>query len=39
MDDGGKPKEYSIIELTDNLYKFEAMEEKEKVIFVMIPAN
>lgn len=39
MDDNGKAKEYSIIELTNSAYKFEAMEESEKVIFVMVPAN
>ena len=39
MDDSGKAKDYSIIELSENKYKFEAMEEQEKVIFTMVPAN
>ena len=39
MDDSGKAKDYSIIELSANKYKFEAMEDQEKVIFTMVPAN
>ena len=35
----GVEKQYSVIELTDNAYSFEAVEGKEKVIFVMIPAK
>lgn len=38
-DDGGQTKTYTVDELSDNKFVFEAMEEQEKVTFVMVPAN
>jgi len=36
---GAKTKEYTIVNLTDDKFEFEAMEGKDKVIFVMEAAK
>jgi len=37
--DNGQAKEYTIVELTPESYKFKAEEGGQEVVFVMVPAN